>query len=358
MHLMKDRFRPEPLLGFLLLSAVLVFVAGCSSKPGQTASGNAASAGEGFTLRIGHQRADALNLLQVRGDLDKRLAAQHIKVEWVNFQAGAPLLEALNVGSLDLGSTGESPPIFAQAAGSPLVYLANIPLTSDAGKGQALLLPRNSPIHSVAELKGKKIAVTKASGAHNFLVQIIQKAGLQFSDIQPVYMTPPDARIAFESGSVDGWAIWEPYLTVAQQKSQARVLADARDVISPGSFYLATRKIAQEHPDVLKIVLEEIKRAGLWATEHPHEAAEQLAQSTGIDAATLESLQRRTYQGSNAGGIRPIDETIISQQQTVADNYFHIGLLPRKVDVRGAMLSPQEYARLTPAVTETARTAR
>jgi sulfonate transport system substrate-binding protein len=326
----------------LLLGVLLALLApGCRRAP---TAGNGSGGGGGLTLRIGHQKADALNLLMLRGDLERRLAGRGVKVEWLEFPAGPPLLEALSVGSLDLGSTGESPPLFAQAAGGSLVYVANIPLTTDPGKGHALLVRRDSPLRAVTDLKGKRIAVAKASGAHNFLIQLVEKAGLQYSDIQPAFLSPPDARVAFEAGSVDGWAIWEPYLTVAQQKTGARVLADGRDEVTPGSFYLASRDFARAHSDLIKILIEELDRTGDWATNHQREAAQLLAGNTGIDVATLELLlskQSRIH-------IRRIDETIIREQQTIADNYFRIGLLPRKLNVREAMLTSGEYALLTP----------
>jgi len=347
---------PSPLLLVSALVIGLISVCGLTGCTGGKSSGNRAvnlAAGgknAGITLRIGHQRADALNLLKVRGDLDRRLAAQGVKVEWANFPAGPPLLEALGVGSLDLGSTGESPPLFAQASGSSLVYLANIPLPEDPGKGQAILVKSDSPIHTVADLKGRRVAFSKASGAHNLVLQALEQAGLKYTDIQPIFLAPPDARAAFESGSIDAWAIWEPYLTVAEQKTQARVLVDAGKIVTPGGFYLASRAFAKEHPEILKIALEEIDRVGVWANAHPNDAAQILSQNSGVEASTLLLLQNKRARK----GIRSIDDEIIKQQQTVADNYVRIGLLPKPIDVREAMLTPAEYAALTPAFTKSA----
>jgi sulfonate transport system substrate-binding protein len=331
---------PENIRGLAfggLALAIGILITGCQPSP--SANGPAKLT----KLRIGHQKADALSLLHNRGDLDRRLASDGIKVEWLEFPAGPPLLEALGVGSLDIGSTGESPPIFAQAAGTPLTYVANIPLSTAPGKGQALLVAQNSPAKSITDLKGKRIAVAKGSGAHNFIIQVLEKAGLNIKDVEFAYLSPPDARVAFESGRVDGWAIWEPFLTVAQEKLHARVLADAANVISPGSFYLASKDFAAHHRDVLKIVLEEIQKTSKWAYDNPKDATAILAKASGVAQSTLLLLQSNRP----VNGILPIDEKIISAQQTVADNYFRIGILPKKVNVRDYMLTPQEYRALT-----------
>ncbi|MDX1933495.1 MAG: sulfonate ABC transporter substrate-binding protein [Capsulimonadales bacterium] len=333
--------------GFILvLLGVCVCLSGCSRPAGETAAtGVAATNRKHVVLRIGHQRADPLNLLKLRGDLEKRLAPAGVSVEWLNFTAGLPLLEALGVGSIDIGSTGDSPALFAQAAGTPLVYIANIPLGEHAEDGEAIIVPKNSPIRSVQDLKGKKIAFQKASGSHNLLLQHLQKAGIAYSDIQPLYLAPPDARVAFESGKIDAWVVWDPFLAVAIKQSGARIIANRVGINTPGAFYLSSRKFAEEHPELIKIVLEEVDRASEWSYQHPQETADLLARNTGVDKETLTFLlQRRSRTGA-----RSIDEKIIAAQQTSADNFYKIGLLPRKIDVREATLTPAQYALLAPA---------
>ncbi|MBC7806765.1 MAG: ABC transporter substrate-binding protein, partial [Akkermansiaceae bacterium] len=182
---------------------------GVGSRQGESgAAGRQPTTASPSVFRIGHQKADTLNLLKLRGTLDKRLAEKGVKVEWLAFPAGPPLLEALGVDSLDFGSTGESPAIFAQAAGTPFVYIANIPNTNNNGDGQALIVPKGSPIRTLGDLKGKNIAVARASGAHNFLVQILQRANIPYTSIEATYLSPPDARAAFDAGKVDAWSIW------------------------------------------------------------------------------------------------------------------------------------------------------
>lgn len=159
------------------------------------------------TLRIGYQKYGTLVLLKARGTLEKRLAEDGVKVQWTEFPGGPQLLEGLNVGSIDFGVTGETPPVFAQAAGADLLYVAYEP---PAPTSEAILLPKDSPIRSVAELKGRKVALNKGSNVHYLLVRALEQAGLKYSDIQPVYLPPADARAAFERHSVDAWVIWDP----------------------------------------------------------------------------------------------------------------------------------------------------
>jgi sulfonate transport system substrate-binding protein len=160
----------------------------------------AASAQSKGMLRIGFQKYGTLTILKARGTLEKRLAEQGIDVKWNEFPAGPQLLEGLNVGSIDFGTVGEAPPIFAQAAGPNLVYVAN---ESAAPLSEAIVVPKGSTLKSVAELKGKKVVLNKGSNVHYLLVRALEKAGLDYKDIDVVYLPPADARAAFERGSVD-----------------------------------------------------------------------------------------------------------------------------------------------------------
>ncbi|MET1047410.1 MAG: ABC transporter substrate-binding protein, partial [Hyphomicrobium sp.] len=154
-----------------------------------------AAAESSTTVRIGFQKSSTLvNILKANGQLEKGLANLGVTVKWSEFSSGLPLLEALNVGAVDVsGDVADTVPIFAQAAGAKLTYLA---AEAASPKAQALLVPANSPVQTVGDLKGKKIAVTKASGSHYLLIAALAKAGLKFKDIQPAYLTPADGRAA------------------------------------------------------------------------------------------------------------------------------------------------------------------
>ncbi|WP_445612826.1 sulfonate ABC transporter substrate-binding protein [Geobacillus sp. YF-1] len=317
---------------WLVLMAVLLgMVSGCG---GHSESANAQKASptkkeEGEVIRIGYQKYGTLNMLKARGDLEQRLKQLGYTVQWSLFPGGPQLLEAMNAGSLDFGHTGEAPPVFAQAAGTPLLYVATTP---PSPKAEAILVRRDSPIRTVADLKGKKVALNKGSNVHYLLVQALSKAGLTLSDIRPVYLPPADARAAFEQGSVDAWVIWDPFYAAAEQTGKVRVLADGQGLVANREFFFASRSFAQKHADVVHVILEELKKVGQWANRDPKGVATFLAPELGIDEAALEvASKRRTY------GLEPITNEVIAQQQTIADQFYQLGLLPKKIDVNEAV---------------------
>jgi sulfonate transport system substrate-binding protein len=281
-------------------------------------------------IRIGYQKYGTLVLLKARGSLEKRLAPMHVEVKWTEFPAGPQLLEGLNVGSIDFGTVGEAPPIFAQAAGADLVYVGNEPPASAA---EAILVPKDSPIKTVAELKSKKVALNKGSNVHFLLVKLLEKAGVQYKDIDTVFLTPADARAAFERGSVDAWAIWEPFLAAAQRQTGARILADGNGVVSNHQFFLASRPYAAKRADVVAIVLEEVAAVDEWAKTNPMEAAAALQPQIGLDQATLElALSRGGY------GVTPVNDAVLAEQQRIADTFYDLKLIPKHISVRDATL--------------------
>ena len=179
------------------------------------------SRGDLKEFRIGYQKAaGTLALLRASGSLEKRLQPEGVRVTWSEFTAGPQLLEGLNAGAIDFGYVGEVPPIFALAGGANFVYTAYELPTPHA---EGILVGKDSPIQNLGQLKGKKIAFNKGSDVHWLVVNAIQQAGLKYSDIQPVFLTPADARAAFQRGAVDAWAIWDPFF-VAAQRQEALVL--------------------------------------------------------------------------------------------------------------------------------------
>jgi sulfonate transport system substrate-binding protein len=281
-------------------------------------------------LRIGYQKYGTLVLLKARGSLEKRLAPLHIDVKWTEFPAGPQLLEGLNVGSIDFGTVGEAPPIFAQAAGADLIYVGNEPPASAA---EAIIVPKDSPLKSLADLKGKKVALNKGSNVHYLLVKLLEKAGVKYSEIDTIFLTPADARAAFERGSVDAWAIWEPFLAAAQKQTGARILADGQGVVNNHQFFLASRAYAKKRSDVVSIVLEEVAAVDQWAKTNQKEAAAALQPQIGLDQATLElALSRGGY------GVKPVDDAVLAQQQNIADTFYDLKLIPKRIVVHDALL--------------------
>ncbi|WP_053844975.1 sulfonate ABC transporter substrate-binding protein [Paracidovorax avenae] len=286
--------------------------------------GWAQPAGAPRTLRVGHQKG-WLSLLKARGTLEKRLAPLGVKVTWTEFNAGPVQLEALNVGSIDFGDVGEAPPIFAQAAGAPLVYAgATVPRPAL----EAVVVPKGSAIRSVADLKGKRVAYNKGSNVHYFLVKLLEKNGLQYRDVQSVFLAPPDARAAFERGAVDAWVIWDPFLAAAQKALDARILADATGVVNNRAFYFTSRDFAGRNADVLRIAIEEVDGIDQWVAGHKAEAATELSQVLGLDRAVTE-----LFVGRVGYGTRAVTREILAEQQAIADTFFALKLIPKKLDV-------------------------
>lgn len=294
---------------------------------------------EDKTIRIGIQKYGKLILLKSKGTLEKKLGDLGYKVTWTEFPAGPQLLEALNVGAIDFTNTGEAPPIFAQAAGAPLVYVAYEP---PAERGEAILVPKDSPLKSVADLKGKKVALNKGSNVHYLLVKALEKAGVAYSDITPVFLTPADARAAFEKGAIDAWAIWDPFQAAAEVTLGARQLADGEGIVKNTQFYFASRKFATENHDAVQAVIDELRAVDSWVKQDPKAAAAQLSVSTGVPAPILEvALERQGY------GILPISEEAVKAQQAIADTFHALGLLPKPITISEAVLETSRIQEST-----------
>ncbi|MDN2697543.1 sulfonate ABC transporter substrate-binding protein [Janthinobacterium sp. SUN073] len=302
---------------------------------GMPAAALAQAKGE-VQVRIGYQKYGTLTLLKGRGTLEKRLAEQGVGVKWTEFPAGPVLLEGLNVGSIDFGTVGEAPPIFAQAAGANLVYVGNEPASPAS---EAIVVPKGSGLHTLADLKGKKIALNKGSNVHYLLLKALEKAGVAYADIQPVFLPPADARAAFERGSVDAWAIWDPFLAAAEKQLGARVLADGKGLVANYQFYLASRTYAEKHPEILRIVLDEVAKVDDWGRNNPDEVATILSAQTGLGKDVV-ALAASRY----AYGVKPVSVDVIASQQRVADAFSSLKLIPKPIVVKDALLPARQLA--------------
>jgi len=278
-------------------------------------------------LRIGYQKNGVLLVAKAQGLLEKRFASRGITVKWAEFPFGPPLLEALNAGSLDYGTTGDAPPIFAQAARANLVYAAAI---AGRGAGQAIVVPTDSPIKTLADLKGKKVGVAKASSAHNLLIAVLEADGIGFNEVQALYLAPADAAAAYARGSIDAWSIWDPFYAIAEQSSRgARALPIKPVAQAQNSYFLANRPFTLAHPDIIAGVNDELTRATEWINTHREEAATQFTEASGVSLAAMKaSVARADFV------FGPLSETVIGQQQAVADRFFRLGLIPKQITVR------------------------
>lgn len=296
------------------------------------AAGAQAQAVRADALRIGYQKSSTLiAVLKARGTLEQLLAPRNVKVSWHEFTSGLPLLEALNLGNVDFSAdVADTVPVFAQAAGANLTYVAQ---EAPSPSAQAIVVPTASPIRRVSDLKGRKIGVAKGAGAHFLLIAALERAGLSFKDIDPAYLSPADGRAAFEKGAIDAWVIWDPFLSAVQSQSAVRVLADGRDIATYQRYYLAATPYAQAHADVLRLIYAELQKAGVWVKRNPKEAATLLSGVWGLDAAIVEQANaRRSYE------VRPVAPSALTEQQRIADAFFAEKLLPKKINAQDVAL--------------------
>jgi sulfonate transport system substrate-binding protein len=275
-------------------------------------------------VRISFQRSSTLlTLIKQNGSLEKKLAPLGYDVSWHEL-GGAALLNALNSGSVDIHSdVADAYALFTQAANAPLTYFAQ---ETSAPTAQAVLVKTDSPYHKIADLKGKRVTVLKGAGAHYLLLAALKKAGLKASDIDLRFLDPQDGVAAFNGGSVDALSVWDPFLAVQLRDGKSRVLVDGRDgLVAYSRYYTATSAFATAHPDVLKIVFDELRATGQWVKANPKEAAERLSPIWGnVPAVTVEQVNtRRSY------AIVPVQRTERAEEQRIADAFHEAGLIPR-----------------------------
>jgi sulfonate transport system substrate-binding protein len=302
------------------------FLISASSLLASTPVGSAISAEPLKELRIGYQKIGALLIVKAQKALEQQFEPQGVRVRWVEFAFGPPLLEALGAGAIDYGYTGDAPPIFAQAARAKLLYAAAIPAR---GYGQAIVVPAASSIQDVAGLAGKKVAVAKASSAHNLLVAALESVKLPWTAITPIYLAPPDAAAAFVRGAVDAWSIWDPFFAIAELKQKARALSLDRSVTTQNSFFLVNSGFAATHPEVVAAINGAVATSTTWADRHRGQVAAILAEASGVDlAAEQRSVDRAEFT------FGPLNNDVLAQQQEVADRFQKLGLIPAPIRVR------------------------
>ena len=288
-------------------------------------------------IRIGFQKGSLnLALLKSLGLVEKRLPAS--KISWVEFPAGPQLLEALAVGSVDFGATGDSPPVFAQAANKDLFYVGAEPPKPDSS---AILVKPDSPLKNLADLKGRRIALQKGSSAHFLLVQAVKKAGLPWTDVQPVYLPPADARAAFERGAVDAWVIWDPYYAAAEVDGQVRVLATSRGLTGNNTFYLASRTLAGHEP-TLRALFAALTDTDAYVQAQRKESAQRFADFAGLGLATVHRFLERRHPSP----VGPLTPALVAEQQKVADAFLQLGLIPKPIRVSDIVWQPGQALAL------------
>jgi sulfonate transport system substrate-binding protein len=286
-------------------------------------------------VRIGYQKSGAFLLMKNEGSLEKSLEPLGYRVEWKEFPSGPPLLEALNAGSLDVGHSGDAPLIFAQAAGIAFEYIG---ATSPAPESAGIVVPNASTIQAVAGLRGKRVAFAKGSSSHFLLARALAEAGLSFNDIKPVYLQPSEARAAIQSGSVDAWAIWDPYYAAAEVDGEVRVLRNGDGLSAHREFYFARKDFLVAHPEIVTPLLAALRATGERALKDPAATAKFLASKLGVgEAVMLKSELRKARYGAE-----PMSPESIAEQQQVADTFFQLGLVPKAIRTGDAVFQMKQ----------------
>lgn len=311
-----------------LLGATAAALALPSIRPARAAAAT--------TFRIGWQKNGVLALAKRKGSLEKRLADRGISVEWSEFTSGPPLLEALGAGALDFGGTGDVPPLFAQAANGNLLYVGQY---SGSPEGSAILVRKDSPIQTLADLKGKKLAFKRGSSAHNVAVKALRKGGLTVDDVQALDLAPPDASAAFKTGAIDAWSIWDPYLAIAEADPDTRILATARGLLDSYSYFLGNADFTKDNAQVIVDVLDELAKVGTSAQANLDDTVAALSEITGVPAdITRVTLTRPDF---NLGRVSTITDAAIAYQQGLADEFYGLGIVPKKLAITDIVWRPK-----------------
>jgi sulfonate transport system substrate-binding protein len=248
----------------------------------------------------------------------------------------------MNAGKVDIGTVGETPPIFSQAAGiTEVIYIAG--RVPSRGLGQGIIVRANSPIKKLADIKGKKVAFQRGSNAHYLLAKALKEVGLRISDVQVVGLTPSEARDAFIQNKVEVWVGGDPFLALVEKSIPIRNLRNASGINTLGGFYLGRREFITKNSELVRVFLEEADKVGEWADKNPKEVAQAFAPELKIDVDVLEKVSRRTTRR-----LRRLTPAIVAEQQKVADFYFEEKIIPRKINVKDATPSPQLTEAITP----------
>ncbi|GAA6623974.1 aliphatic sulfonate ABC transporter substrate-binding protein [Scytonema sp. NUACC26] len=321
-------------LSFVVGLGLSLAIASCSPSNSVNAPIEKPQSSQLKVLKMGHQKGMALlNIIKAQGSLEKRLQPQGISVTWNEFSSTAPLLDAMGTGAIVFGGGGGTGSVFAQAGDKPFVRVA---AGTGSTRGSAILVLENSPIKTLRDLKGQKVAFAKGSGQHYIIVRALKKVGLKFSDITPLYLTPAEALPAFERGDIDAWLIWDPYTAEAERKFRTRLLADNSTIfgnkapLESPSFYYASPDFIRNYPDIVKIILQELEKAGTWSRNNYKDSAKLLSKLYKIDLSTMETVEKRGGQRQ----VLPVNDGVLSGLQRMADTFYELKVIPKKIDVK------------------------
>lgn len=279
-------------------------------------------AGDLQPLRVANQKSTIKALLEASGE------SQNVpyEIKWSEFPSASPLGEALNAGAVDVGALGDAPYVFALGAGASIKVISII--HAEGRNTTALLVPKDSPIKTAADLKGKKIVTGRGSIGHYLAIKALNDAGLTTQDVQFIFLLPAESRLVLDNGTADAWATWDPYTTVVTSQSDARVLVSGKHLLSNHLYFAATGQAIADKRVQLDDFVARIDRAYAWANTHPEAYAAAQAKITGLPLAVHIEVAKDTHLSPVT-----IDDTVIHGLQATADTYVKEGLLSKHIDV-------------------------
>lgn len=278
------------------------------------------------TISLGFQKTGIPLVARQLKVFEKRFEPRGIKVNWVEFPSGLTLLQALDIGQISFGNSGNVGCIFQQAAGGHIDYIAAQP---SGPKSEGILVKATSSIRTLADLRGKKVGYAKGSSSHDLIAAALEKAGVKLADIDSISLGAADAAFAYDSGDIDAWVIWDPYFTIAQKRTPSRVLAYTGDIKPSSGFLLANSGFAAAHPELVREYIDGSKEAAAWAKSHPAEVTSALSAATGIPADVMALVTQNA-----SFDVTTLSAPLLDAQQNTADRLYALGLIPKKVNVR------------------------
>jgi sulfonate transport system substrate-binding protein len=282
-------------------------------------------------VHVGYQKAGLLGVAKQQGVFERRLKPLGVEgVKWSEFTLGPPMMDAISKGSIDFGWVGDAPAIVAQSAGARFVYVAYMPASE-----HGLLVLEGSPLHSLADIKGKKVAVARGTSGQGIMLRMLAKAGLGYGDVMPVYLSPADASAALSRGAVDAWVIHDPFFAQAEHRQKARAIATTKDIVNGGSVYVANPDFASKRARVLAAIVNEVTKLTEWAARDRDKFAEATSAATGIELDVA-----RTAIGRSTLVVGPVTPAIAGELQETADAFLKAGVISKPVVIHNAVWAP------------------
>lgn len=314
----------------ILITGLIIFLSACA---GNASNANSADHVEtNKTIKIGYQKGGTTLLLRQDEQLEQALKEKGYTIEWSEFNTASSVLEALHAGSIDFANAGDAPSVMALSRGMEFQFLLAEPSSPHR---EAILIPEDSPIASIKDLEGKKVAYNQASIAQYLLVKALETEGLTIEDVESVYLAPSDASIAFANGGVDAWVTWDPYMTVARESGN-KILTTGEGIVPLRSFFVASNDIVEEEPEAVKVYSEHVKEISASIDEDPIEAANVLEEATDIESSVWKiTLSEKT------NALELLDQEAIDDLQRLSSDLLEIEMISTSVHIENHIWQPE-----------------